>query len=148
MANKLTFYHQKRRDGGLRTGVEINGERVLENYEPGGHPQDSALLWFVDLRCSGERIPTDPQSVRRWLLDRSENIRGGLRQLSKDVVAGIDKDWPIRRELPVSDVRMAIYCSAMRRLSGREISEVLSGLEKRWPKVVQSLDSYAVLANG
>lgn len=42
----LTFYHQKRKDGGVCTGVELDGERVLEQFKPGGGLQDSALEWF------------------------------------------------------------------------------------------------------
>ena len=55
--HKLTFYHQKRRDGGLRTGVDFDDERVLERFEPGDLARDSALEWFVDIRCRGETLP-------------------------------------------------------------------------------------------
>lgn len=147
--NKLTFYHQKRRDGGLRTGVEVNDERVLETYEPGELRKDSALLWFVDVRCSGQRIPNEPEAVRQWLLERHAEIGAALRQLSEELPAGIDKDWPIRKQVSASDVRMAIYCSATRRLSGREISRVLSDLAKRWAEIVRRLGTYeAIPANG
>ena len=149
--DKLSFYHQKRRDGGLRTGIELNDERVLERFEPGDSPQDSTLLWFVDVRCSGRNLPSEPEAIRRWFLEKSEIVRAALCQLSEDLIAGIDPGWPIRRLIPTTDgVRMAVYCSATRRLSGREISEILSDLEKAWPKVIRKLVSYAhpVPANG
>lgn len=141
--DKLTFYHQKRQDGGLRTGVDFNDERVLERYEPGDLPRDSALTWFVDIRCTGEALPSDPEAIREWFLNQSGPIQTALRQLAKDCSAGIDKDWPLKRQIPTSDgVTMAIYCSAMRRLSGREIAFVLGELEAKWPVLVRDLPSY------
>jgi hypothetical protein len=142
--DKLTFYHQKRRDGGLRTGVDSNDERVLERYEPGDLPRDSALIWFVDIRCTAEALPSGPEGIREWFLSRSGPIQTALRQLADDCVAGIDKDWPLKRQIPTSDgVVMAIYCSAMRRLSGREMASVLAELEAKWPVLVRELPSYA-----
>ena len=141
--SKLTFYHQKRRDGALRTGVELNDERILENYEPGDSPQDSALLWFVDVRCSGEPIPSQPEAVRQWLLERGGAVGPSLRQLAEDLAAGIDPDWPVKKEVPTADgVSMVIYCSAIRRLSGREIAGILSALAEHWPLVVGALGTY------
>lgn len=142
--DKLNFYHQKRRDGGLRTGIDLNDERVLEQFEPGDVPQDSALLWFVDVRCSAERLPSEPEAIREWFLARGETIRAALRELSSELSAGMDSDWPLKKEIATSDgVKMAIYCSALRRLSGREISDVLSGLEKTWGTAIQALGGYA-----
>ena len=141
--HKLTFYHQKRRDGGLRTGVDCDDERVLERFEPGNLPSDSALEWFVDIRCRGETLPPEPEQIREWFLSRSGPIQTALRQFADDCVAGIDKDWPLRREIPSSDgVGMAIYCSATRRLSGREIASVIAELAAKWPVLLRELPSY------
>ena len=149
--DKLNFYHQKRRDGGLRTGIDFNDERVLETFEPGNSRPDALLLWFVDIRCSGENLPSEPEAIRDWFLGRGEAIQAALLELSAELRAGIDSDWPLKKEIPTRDgVRMAIYCSATRRLSGREISGVLVSLEGAWPAVIRELASYAdpLLANG
>ena len=141
--HKLTFYHQKRRDGGLRTGVDLDDERVLERFEPGDLARDSVLEWFVDIRCRGETLPSEPEEIREWFLSRSGPIQTALRQLADDCAAGIDKDWPLKREIPSSDgVGMAIYCSAMRRPSGRDIASVITELEAKWPVLVRELPSY------
>lgn len=139
--DKLNFYRQKRRDGGIRTGIEFNDERVLELYEPGNLPEESALDWFVDVRCSGRNLPAEPEAIQNWFLARSDIIQTALRQFSQELIAGIDSDWPMRWTIvPTRNgVRMAIYCSATRRLTGREISEILSDLAKNWPKVIRSL---------
>jgi hypothetical protein len=141
--DKLNFYHQKRSDGGLRTGIDFNDERVLERFEPGDAPSDSALLWFVDVRCSGENLPSEPDAIRCWFFDRSEIICAALREMAQNLLAGIDPGWPMRHPIIDDGVRMAIYCSATRRLTGREISEILSDLAKTWPDVIRSLASYA-----
>ena len=141
--DKLNFYHQKRRDGGLRTGIDFNDERVLERFVPGDAPQDSALLWFVDVRCSGENLPSEPEAIRGWFLERSEIIQAALRLLSEELVTGLDSGWPLRKSIATQDsAHLTIYCSALRRLTGREISGILSELEKAWPDVIHNLGSY------
>jgi nucleoside-diphosphate-sugar epimerase len=149
--DKLNFYHQKRSDGGLRSGIDFNEERMLECYEQGTLPQDSTLLWFVDIRCAAENLPAEPESIRRWFLDRSDLIQSALNQLSDDLSAGIDSGWPIKRVILTGDrVNMAVYCSAIRRLTGREISQVLSDLRNTWPDLIKHLDTYehSILAHG
>jgi hypothetical protein len=141
--DKLAFYHQKRKDEGLRTGIDFNDERVLERFEPGELPRDSALVWFVDIRCTGEALPSQPEAIREWFLNRSALIQTALRQLANDCGAGIDNDWPLKQEIPTTDgIAMAIYCSAIRRLSGREIASVLTELEANWPVLLRELPSY------
>lgn len=139
----MTFYHQKRRDGGLRTGVEFDGECLLERYDPGENPRDSALLWYVDVRCLGEQLPDEPEAVRQWLLERGDPIRAALRELAEELGAGMDDEWPLKKEISSANgVRMAIYCSAMRRLDGREISAVLSDLASQWQELLDKMVSY------
>ena len=141
--DKLNFYHQKRSDGGLRSGVDFNDERVLENFQPGTEPEDSALLWFIDVRCSAENLPSEPESIRRWFLDRSDVIQSALNQLAGELPAGMDSGWPIHRGIPTEDgVKMTVFCSAVRRLTGREISQVLSDLKNAWPDLIKHLDTY------
>ena len=141
--DKLTFYYQKRKDGGLRTGIDFNDERVLERFEPGESPSDSALIWFVDIRCTGEALPSQPEEIREWFANRSALIRTALRQLADDCRAGIDSDWPLKREISTTDgVAMAIYCSAIRRVSGRDIASVLTELEAKWSAWLRELPSY------
>jgi hypothetical protein len=145
--DKLNFYHQKRSDGGLRTGIEFNDERVLERFELGDSPQDSALLWFVDVRCSGKSLPLEPERIRAWFLQQGDVICAGLREMAQNLVAGVDPGWPMRKSLvSTDDLRIAIYCSAMRRLDGREISEILSALASSWSDVIRGLAVYEASA--
>ena len=141
--DKLEFYHQKRSDGGLRSGIDFNDERVLESFVPGTQPEDSTLLWFIDVRCSGENLPHEPESIRNWLLNRSEAIQSALNELAEELRAGIDNGWPLKKDILTQDgIGMALYCSAIRRLTGRQISQVLSDLKTTWPDLITHLDAY------
>ena len=60
---KLVFYRQKRYDGAIRTGLELDDDPIAEHYEEGSGERDPALLWFVDLRCKGPGIPGDPDDA-------------------------------------------------------------------------------------
>ena len=56
MDHELSFYRQKRQDGGIRTAVTVDGDTVLHRFQPGEGASDPALLWYVDLRCAGRRL--------------------------------------------------------------------------------------------
>jgi hypothetical protein len=134
------FYHHKRKDGGVRTGVEVNDGRVLETFLPGEGERDAALLYFVDVRCSGAKLPQAPEEVRVWLLEHSTQIKSALKALADDLSAGIDIDWPAKKEAETNgSARIAVYCSAMRRLSGREIASILLELETNWHETIKGL---------
>jgi hypothetical protein len=140
---KITFYHQKRRDGGIRTGIEINGETEL-GLEEGftREEEDPVLLWFVDLRCEGKKLPTDPEEVRAWLLKYGAVIRAGLKSLAEEIQAGIDFNtfpylWPVPGA--PRGVRMTLACSAMRRMDARSIRNVLLEIAAHWQERVARL---------
>jgi hypothetical protein len=137
----LNFYHQKRRDGGIRTGVELNGERVLEEFKPGRRPLDSALDWFVDVRCRGRRLPDEPEAIRKWLLERSDDIQGHLAEMASELRAGMDRDWPLASIIPgvPNGVEVKIVCSAIRRLTARDIGQLLLVLKRSWRPLIASL---------
>jgi hypothetical protein len=139
--DNLTFYHQKRRDGGIRTGIEHNGERVLESFCEGGDPPDSVLEWFVEVRCSAKRLPGESEDSREFFLRRADAIVRGLNELANEVSSGIDKDWPAKWEV-VGPERIQILCSAQRRISGIQIAQILRELAVKWPKLLRSLDAY------
>jgi hypothetical protein len=42
----LNFYRQVREDGGIRTGIELNGTTIFERFESGGDDYDLALDSF------------------------------------------------------------------------------------------------------
>src|SRR5438874_10628438 len=89
----LSFYRQARQDGGVRTAIEVDSETTFHQFEPGSEESDPALLWYVDLRCEGEDLPSEPEDARKWLLANADLIKHGFRLLADKVAAGVD--WSV-----------------------------------------------------
>jgi hypothetical protein len=147
---KLTFFHQKRKDLRTRTGIEVDDDLLLEKLSPGFDGNDSALLWYVDVRCTGEQpAPTEPPEARALLINMGEPVRSAFLILAEELRAGLDSDvWPIRRRISnlPSGLSGEVVCSAMRRITDGELSHVLRNLAENWPKVLEELSEPAVLA--
>jgi hypothetical protein len=144
----IVFYRQVRVDGGKRTGVEIDGETVLERFERGNETEDSALLWFVDIRCCGSHLPDEAEAARKWLLEKGSIIQKGVSDLVNELSAGIDFSTPISRKIPnVGDgITIEICCSAIRRLQARDIASFLSEISSRWNEFLNTLEVLEPLA--
>jgi hypothetical protein len=144
MATHIVFYKQVRQDGGVRTGVEVGDTSVLHHFKEGSHEFDPALLWWADVRCDGRKLPDEPEEVRQWLLDNAESICAGFLELANKLQAGMDVDiYPLQhevREAP-SGVRMSVFCSAVRRLTARNMAQELQKLARNWKRILDQLDS-------
>jgi hypothetical protein len=139
---QLTFYRQHRRDEGVRTGVDIDGETLLHDFEPGADEIDPVLSWWVDVRCEAVRVPEEPAEARKWFLTHAESIQAGLRKLAEEMRAGIDFDtWPLPWKVPKPPrgVHITIGCSASRRLPARKMADALSELAGSWPDTIRAL---------
>jgi hypothetical protein len=141
---KLVFYRQKRADGGLRTGVELDDNPIAETFEEGVSESDPALLWYVDLRCEGEGIPTDADDAADWLIDNGETIQRGFARYADELRAGMDPDiysliWAGFNPMP-QDVHMEIACSAIRRIDARHMAELVAEIGLRWYDILHELD--------
>jgi hypothetical protein len=140
---KLTFYHQVRCDGGTRTGVEMDEDPVLERFEAGSPPEDSRLLWWIDVRCTQRTWPDRPEEVRAWLLEKAQIIEKGLNALAAELGAGIDVDWPAKYLIPGrAGAKIEIVCSAMRRVDGLQIGGALLELASNWRTILAELPSW------
>jgi len=97
-----------------------------------------------DVRCRGQRLPDDPEAVRGWLLDHSAEIQVHLERMANELRAGMDPDWPFTSELAGKSggVAIKIVCSTVRRLTGRDIGQVLRQLESAWPHLLVSLPAF------
>jgi hypothetical protein len=137
----INFYRQVRKDGGKRTGIEINGETVLGRFEKGKKPEDSALLWFVDVRCSGRNLPEDPEAARKWLLEKPA-IQNALEKIADELRAGIDFSEPISRKVPNAGhgITIYIFCSAVVRLQALDMANALAETSSHWVEFITSLE--------
>src|ERR1051325_5994747 len=138
----MNFYRQARVDGGRRTGIEIDGETVLERFEPGKKTEDSALLWFVDIRCSGANLPDGAEAARAWFLKIAPIIQKGVRNLADELRAGIDFSAPISRKIPNvgKGITVEICCSAIRRLEALDIAKALEEVSSDWSEFLRQLE--------
>jgi hypothetical protein len=138
----LIFYRQVREDGGIRTGIELNGTTVFERFESGGDDHDPALVWYVDIRCEGTNLPQTAEEARDWLQRHGMYVRDGLPVLADKLRAGVDVgSYPLRWQVPnvPEGVRMTVVCSALRRVPGLEIANVLNEIGFRWEELVKDL---------
>lgn len=139
---RISFYIQERLDGGVRTGVEVNGDTALGRFKPGrSNEPDPALQWYVDVRCSGARLPSEGEAARGWLIRNSAKVTGALKVAAAQIHAGIDPgDWPFRYEVTDrTGTRILISCSATLNLSARKLAGVLKKLGDNWEKTLENL---------
>ena len=133
MAN-LVFFRQARVDGGVRTGIDVDGSG-MEHYEIGSDEHDPALLWYVDLRVHGDQVPEDAEDARQWLLSNEEAVTATYRQLAQKLEVGMDPDvWPleVRHTGGPAGASLVAVCSCMRRVSAREISPAVREMTEHW----------------
>lgn len=148
--SRLTFFQQARADGGMRTGVELDGALLLHRFDEGTADDDPGLTWFIDVSFEGQRLPHESEPAREFLLARESEIAAALTQLSGEIsTTGIDAGaWPLHRRtsVPPDGVSMTLTCSAIRRLEGREIAGKLSDLARDWAPIIYALPAETELA--
>jgi hypothetical protein len=146
----LTFYRHKRRDGGIRTAVDVDGITVLHLFKIRGPKNDPALDWWMDLRCKGAKLPRDAEGSRQLLLTHRTVIKEGFAQLAERFEAGMDLEfnpflWPVPRS--PKGVRMTIGLGATRRTEALEMGRILADIGAHWEELIQSLPVAVGIAN-
>jgi hypothetical protein len=139
---KLTLYKQVRLDGGERTGLAIDNVLRLATFVSGSDDYDPALSWYLDVRCEGASVPSDPEEARAWLLNHAALFESGLHRLADELKAGVDAGiYPAQRlmEHPPEGAAVKFVCSAMRRLSGLEIAAHIEQTANEWSALVRGL---------
>ena len=144
----VTFYRQARRDGGTRTGIEIDGEVVLGRFEEGRGEFDPALIWYVDVESTGDSLPGDAEGAREWLTAHAEVICRNLRALADQLANGVDIDAGSTRSdhVPETGASITVRCSAARRAEGQHMGEILRGLADGWDERIRSLPAVEPIA--
>jgi hypothetical protein len=140
----LTFYRQKRIDGGIRTGLEIDQETIFEEFEEGGPESDPTLVWYADLRCDGPGVPGTEEAAWPWLLDHEERFVEGFMRCAGEYLTGIDPDaYPLLWSdfsNPPRDVSLTIAYSARRKLDGRAMAAVLTDIGEHWAERIRDMN--------
>jgi len=139
--HELTFYRQKRYDGGVRMGIELDKEHTLlatfleGPLEEQENPLAAALLWYFDLRCRGDEVPTQPDRAREWFRSFKDPIRSGLEKLATAISLGVDDSTPIQwsdfEGFPAG-VHVEAVLSAIRRISNDELLQVIEEIADKF----------------
>lgn len=145
--NQLFYFRNARRDGGVRIGVELNGERIFHQFTDGPDVKDitdenPALDWFFDLFFEGKSIPEEPEKVRRWLVGADEYVRSHLAALAGEFAAGIDENaFPITQEWsdPYRRAKVSCKISAVRSVRHDDLAKSLRELAKNWRQELKNL---------
>ena len=136
----MTFFRQLRRDGGVRTGIDVGDDTVLSLFEGGEDDSDPTIEWYVDVRCQGAGLPGEAEAARRWLLRHGNAIQKVMLALADSIKAGIDPgDWPIRRDVRVGTVKVAVVCTAARRAAAQKMPGVLRDICNHWQDYLSNL---------
>lgn len=144
----VTFYRQGRRDGGVRTGADVDGAAVLGIFNPGPTDADGSLDWFIDIEWRGDGLPREATELRAFLTDEGPAVRAACLRLGDRLATGIDSESaPFREEFDVGvqGASGAVFCSAIRRLSGRDIQGRLRSLADRWDSAIGQLEDLRAL---
>ena len=136
----ITFFRQARRDGGIRTGIDIENQTVLSRFE-GSEDDDPTLLWFVDVRCTGTRLPRDAEAARLWLERTEKPIVAAIESLAKQIPTGLDpSESPLRSTRRLSNGgSITVACSAIRRAEARALAAILDDVAANWRGRLRSL---------
>jgi hypothetical protein len=148
---RLTFYHQVRFDGGRRTGISVGDDATsLHFFQPGAEEEetyDPRLLWYVDVRCDGDILPSEPQAARDWFLANETYFVAAMGKVADTIAIGVDSDiWPYQCELaaPPDRCHAEVAVQAVRRLTGREIADNIRGLAANWCALFKQLEPLSV----
>jgi hypothetical protein len=139
---QLTFYQQQRADGGLRTGIDLDGQTLAECYVSGTEEADPALKWYIDLRYQGAELPTDADAARAWFQSREGECVSTLRQVAAELDTGLDHDaLPYRKAFSSDkpDVKLEVAASAQNRITALQVAEHFRNLAVNWRANLESL---------
>lgn len=138
----FSWYRQKRVDGGIRTAIEMDDVIQFHLFEHRSDKPDPRLLWYVDLRCNGKKLPRAPQKVQQWLVAHAVPIRAGLVEMAQQFAAGVDLiDWPLQHRvqgLP-RGITATIVVSALRRVELLELGQILGDVADHWEERLRGL---------
>ena len=90
MMTTIWYYKNVRFDGGVRTGLDVNDERVFQEFQPGPNPKTPACNG--SLKCNAKATPCPVNRMRRdgsYNMETSFNL--SLEKVAERLAVGIDE---------------------------------------------------------
>ena len=143
MKHRLIFSRGRCLDGSLFTTVALDDTDVVDRTEPGKKPPDPVIMWCIDLRFQGNRLPADPEGAFRWLREQRDVVRAGLTWLATRIPSAVSPDdWPLFMDIPdvPPGVGMSVFAHAIRPMTLAKMGSTARGLRKHWDKILDQLE--------
>jgi hypothetical protein len=141
-----TFYYQERHDGGIRTGLGVDGAQELHRFTPGTGDPNPGLVWYIDVSVVSEEWPDNSDAVRNWLITNEIAFSRAINAAADQLELGLDdSDAPF--QFPISGLpdgyqgRLSI--SAIRGLCEGDLASRLQDLAAHWSSVLEELAPFA-----
>ncbi len=152
---EITFYRQQRRDGSIRSGLELNGEPqfgLIQSWPSETSDDDLSMVldWYIDLTIQSPNPidSSDPDQTKNELLKLQASIQHGLNQLANSMGAGVDFESPVLwKNFPeLSDgYEIELVCRASNRISSRQLMNEIHGFAHHWLEYLGSLKQLTVV---
>lgn len=133
--HSIKFYRQARYDGGVRSGIGVDGTLVMHHFAPGHEDDDPALRWFVDLIFESDTLPSEAEAARDLLLRQSTFAQHVLRDTAEHLALGIDdEEWPytVQFKDEPSGITCRLTTSGVRSLADDELAANLAETADNW----------------
>ncbi len=143
----LLYFRNVRRDGGIRLGVELDGERLFHQFIDGPKvngiwDENPAIDWYIDILFEGKNILGEPEKVRKWLVQIKPFLQKGLAELAQNLLAGVDEDaLPLTHTVSHSPpgLQIAFKIMAIRKIRHEDVAKEILHLGKTWEKEMKKI---------
>ncbi len=139
---EITFYRQQRRDGSIRSGLELNGEPqfgLIQSWPSETSDDDLSMVldWYIDLTIQSPNPidHSDPEQTKNELLKLQASIQHGLNQLENSMGAGVDFESPvIWSKFPElsEGFHVEMVCRASSRITSRQLMREINEFANHW----------------
>jgi hypothetical protein len=152
---EITFYRQQRRDGSIRSGLELNGEPqfgLIQSWPSETSDDDLSMVldWYIDLTIQSPNPidHSDPEQTKNELLKLQASIQHGLNQLANSMGAGVDFESPvIWSKFPElsEGFHVEMVCRASSRITSRQLMREINEFANHWLEYLGNLKQLTVV---
>jgi hypothetical protein len=152
---EITFYRQQRRDGSIRSGLELNGEPqfgLIQSWPSETSDDDLSMVldWYIDLTIQSPNPidHSDPEQTKNELLKLQASIQHGLKQLANTMGAGVDFESPvIWSKFPElsEGFHVEMVCRASSRITSRQLMREINEFANHWLEYLGNLKQLTVV---